>query len=801
MKKSPFACLMAITMLLTGCAGTSSDNDTTGTASTAAVSDAAQNTGTSTTASSETAPTSAAANSTAASAASGSSAGTAAQTAALTTAATGAQQTSTIQYMVRPNLLAAHYTPVHYAAKPAQEYLTPNADLSNVYFGKYGKHMEFGEETGGLPASYMDALKKNGFYISDDSYDYEFFELYESNRYETKANYVTVDSMMHTYHLYFQHLMKSIEKAQLSQQLTEVSKLMMQNAQAQLKDLKGSEWEKSAKMELAFFAVGASLLDSSTKVPAEVAEEVKAELALINGAGGISKSVIFDIDEDYSQYKPRGYYDETEQLQRYFRAMMWYGRIGMQSDRDDLVRTGLLMTMALNGDALEKWSSIYTVTAFFAGTSDDIGYYEFKPLIDAIYGKDATVKSLIGDSARWAQFKQVCASLPAPQINSVPCYEDDSDEKAAAAQKGFRFMGQRFTLDAAAFTQLVFRKVEPNANGDKRLLPDALDFPAALGSETALQILKDEGKTDYPNYMSQLEKVRSDIKNAPESTWNASLYSSWIYTLLPSIEKKDASYPPFMRTDAWNRKALITFESSYTELKHDTVLYAKQIMGEMGGGPDDTTKYDDRGYVEAEPAVFGRLKALVTATSEGLSEYGMISKKDKENLGTLATLAGKLETIANKELAKELPTDEEFDLIRSYGGQLEHFWEDVMQADFPNESYITPQHHQASLVADIATDPNGRCLEVGTGNPVEIGVIVEVDGQLKLATGSMFSFYQFEQPLDKRMTDDEWRYRQDYIYDDSYTGDWQQYDAYKAQKYGKKVELPTWTKDIVVKGD
>ena len=31
-------------------------------------------------------------------------------------------------------------------------------------------------------------------------------------------------------------------------------------------------------------------------------------------------------------------------------------------------------------------------------------------------------------------------------------------------------------------------------------------------------------------------------------------------------------------------------------------------------------------------------------------------------------------TIAEKELRGELPTDEEFELIRSYGGQLEHFW-------------------------------------------------------------------------------------------------------------------------------
>ena len=797
MKKSPIACLMAITMLLTGCAG--SGNSTNSTTTTDIAGTAASVSSTAAAVSSAlTSAVEGAASSIATLADNTDVTASAVQPAANTTVVTGAQQPTTIQYMVRPNLLAAHYTPVQYAAKPAQNYLTPDTDLSNVYFGRYGKHMEFGSEYDPMNESYYDALKKNGFYLSESA-NYEFFELYENNRYELKANYVTVDSMMHTYHLYFQHLLKSIEKDQLSKQLTECSKLMMKNAQAQYNDLKGSEWEDAAKKALAFFTVGSSLLDSKTQVPDVVANEVKAELALINSAEKITASPIFDKNddymEDYSQYKPRGYYDETEQLKRYFRAMMWYGRIGMHSDREDLVRTGLLMTMALNGDTLQKWSSIYTVTSFFAGTSDDLGYYEFKPVIDAIYGKDATVKNLIGDTARWTQFKKVCDTLPAPQINSVPCYEDEADESAAAKQKGFRFMGQRFTLDAAAFTKLVYRQVKENADGQKRLLPDALDFPAALGNETALQILKDEGKTNYPNYMENLEKVRTDIKNAPESTWNASLYSSWIYTLLPSIEKKDASYPPFMRTEAWNKKALNTFEGSYTELKHDTVLYAKQVMGEMGGGSDDT-KYDDRGYVEAEPAVFGRLKALVKATSEGLSDYNMISAKDKENLGILADLAGKLETIANKELAKQLPTDEEFDLIRCYGGQLEHFWEDVMKADFPDEEVITPQLHPAALVTDIATDPNGTCLQVATGMPIEIGVIVEVDGQLKLATGSVYSFYQFEQPISNRMTDSDWQYRQGIKYDDTYTGDWEKYNEYMEQKYGKKVDEPKWMSDL-----
>ena len=80
-----------------------------------------------------------------------------------------------------------------------------------------------------------------------------------------------------------------------------------------------------------------------------------------------------------------------------------------------------------------------------------------------------------------------------------------------------------------------------------------------------------------------------------------------------------------------------------------------------------------------------------------------------------------------------------------------------MRAEYPDEPYYSPQDHPAPIVADIATDPNGYCLEVGTGRPMEMMVVVEVDGMLKIASGPVYSFYQFEQPISERLTDNKWR--------------------------------------------
>lgn len=211
-----------------------------------------------------------------------------------------------------------------------------------------------------------------------------------------------------------------------------------------------------------------------------------------------------------------------------------------------------------------------------------------------------------------------------------------------------------------------------------------------------------------------------------------------------------------MQNEAWTRKNLNSFLGSWTELKHDTVLYAKQVYAEMGGAGME--ERDDRGYVEPEPVLYSRLAGLSTATAEGLRHYGVLRDADAENLARMAELARQLMVISEKELRDELLSDEEYDLIRGFGGQLEHFWYDALADESGDGATITSLDHPAAIVTDVATDPDGgRVLEVGAGKVNEIFVIVSVDGVLRLARGGVFSFYEFAQPLDQRLTDEEWR--------------------------------------------
>ncbi|NMA14263.1 MAG: DUF3160 domain-containing protein, partial [Clostridia bacterium] len=121
----------------------------------------------------------------------------------------------------------------------------------------------------------------------------------------------------------------------------------------------------------------------------------------------------------------------------------------------------------------------------------------------------------------------------------------------------------------------------------------------------------------------------------------------------------------------------------------------------------------------------------------------------------LEQLALSLKTISEKELTNIELTEDEYDLIRSYGGQLEHFWLEALRdegVDHPSAVYKNP----AALIADVATDPNGQVLEEGIGFVSNIYAVVPVDGTLRIAQGAVYSYYEFPWPADNRLTDQKW---------------------------------------------
>ena len=635
---------------------------------------------------------------------------------------------------------------------PSIEPYSVKDDFSNVVYDDYfayrfdlAQQSEYNNVKG-----LRDALIKNNFVVARAGGN-EFFDVYESNRYEQFPSFITVDSLLHTYHLYFAYLLEKTEKDYLSDKLQSLSASMLEKTTAQYHELFGTDWEEAALRNLEFFYIAGLLQNSSISAPIELAEfndVAKSEYDKIMSAKGIDTCALTGLMEDYSQYKPRGYYEGNDKLEKYFRSMMWYGRISFALDSDEALKSAVLMCSAIGQDP-SVWNSIYSITSFFAGSSDDPGYADMEVLISEAYGGAASVKDIASNASAFEELKALVKEFKLPMINSVPVLEGEDP-----VIPSYRFMGQRFTIDAAIMQRLIYSAVEENPKGDRRYLPDTLDVAAALGSEKALEILTETGATEYKNYTDNLYLSKEHFNNDDPKLWNASLYAGWLNILRPLFETKGDGYPSYMTNDEWVKKDLETFAGSYAELKHDTILYAKQVMAEMGGGEDEIR--DDRGYVDPQLEVYNRFVNLSKKTADGLEAFEMLGDSEKEDLNRLSEIAMTLISISEKELKNESLSEEDYEFIRCYGGYLEHFWLEVNQDKYDfniSSSYQAP----CPVIADIATDPNGTVLEVGSGEADHIYVVFPIDGELHVGRGSCYSFYQFETPISDRLTDTEWR--------------------------------------------
>ncbi len=284
---------------------------------------------------------------------------------------------------------------------------------------------------------------------------------------------------------------------------------------------------------------------------------VNAELALINAGSAATFSPIWDrpdltqdmrLIEDYSQYIPRGHYTRSEDLKMYFKAMMWYGRLTFRQVDDFETRRALLLVQALRSaaasdgtPAVTLWQNIYEPTVFIVGKADDLGYIEYGALSDQVFGANPDLGKF-ADPTLFAQFQELAKTLPPPQVNSMWVWIEQDKEKVT---KGFRFMGQRFTLDEYVFGQVIWRNVGTLEN--PRGLPKGLDFFAAMGSDEAYNILKDMGESKYANYDTQMAKVKSEVAGLGTDSWTQNLYWSWLYSFQPSSPPRAAPTRPSCR--------------------------------------------------------------------------------------------------------------------------------------------------------------------------------------------------------------------------------------------------------------
>ncbi len=190
-----------------------------------------------------------------------------------------------------------------------------------------------------------------------------------------------------------------------------------------------------------------------------------------------------------------------------------------------------------------------------------------------------------------------------------------------------------------------------------------------MAQPQALTILEREGDTAYDGYLEMVSRWHAEYAALPVEGWTSTLYWNWLHALRPLLETKGAGYPSFMQGEGWQLKSLNSWLGSWAELRHDTLLYAKQSYAAEATGAELEIELS-KGYVEPEPEVFARLAALDRQLLDGLDARGLLNDELRAKLRDLEALLLALKTVSEKELRAEPLSAAEYRLIREIGDRL-----------------------------------------------------------------------------------------------------------------------------------
>lgn len=620
-------------------------------------------------------------------------------------------------------------------------------------------------------------------------------------RYPENSVFVSSDYLLHVYHRLLEKEFEYIEQTQFYPTLLRMTDTALEEASKARAGTSPSLTEKRESFDRvsAYFAVPASILHSvseyaasqsvedapidtkeaalvelqkfQVKMGQERFEAAKQELEYIFGASQIVKSPLFgtyaseiglDFPEDYTQYGPRSHYAKNPVLRSYFRVMMWYGRQNFFLKSPELTRDAANITSIFANASLEKdWRSIYGPTAFFVGESDDLMVSDYAKAMAEVSNGDAfpfTQESLMALQKNLEE-KRNPAIMSSVVTGDAVFGSTKSELKNKT--KGFRLMGQRFTPDAFIFSTLTQGDEAPDPGTGEKLpsMPTALMVMSVFGSDRSSTILDSWVDKNAPDSRKIIKKQMNELEVTmsalPEEAWSQNIYWGWISTLKTLFqEKKDlAGFPVFMRQSLWRDKDLRTSLGSWTELKHDTLLYAKQSYAEMGGGGDDFPPLPvPKGYVEPNIEFFDRLIPLAKMTRDGLKNADILDNEFEWRNAQLIEALEFFRKIAVSELADETISDEDFEKLRLLPGRLSS-----ILSPLPGEQQ-TEDKGRSALIADVHTDASkGAILYEATGIPDFLYVAVKDKNGTRLTKGLVYSYYEFSGPLDKRLTDKDWR--------------------------------------------
>lgn len=622
---------------------------------------------------------------------------------------------------------------------------------------------------GGMDDEARATLSEHGFVIRRDvrfrSFVLALVAIYEQDL----PLYISADAVLDAMHRSFRDLLIFLEGEELWRRLgAMLDELRVGLATAPLSDSvrDGLDW---------YLAVAASLLDGTPSAPVAGADpdEVRAWVQRVEAADSVETLAVLGAPRpiDFGRFAPRGHYARDELLRRYFRAMSWLSAIDLRLvvvDRGEPTLSrgqvdaalGLRALFEARPEALARWSEIESVAGAFFGEPDAMNPTSMEAWLATLPAEP----SRLDDAELLASLE--AGDFGAQRIAGHFLYGAPTGTRPLP--RSFALFPYRYAVDSHVLSEVVFDRVGDGAV--ERMLPSPLDVSfAALGNDYAAQLLTRE--LTWFAYAPDLAAARATLDR--ERTAPTTLYDGWLDALRGLSTRADedrAGLPATMRTEAWARRLTSAQLGSWSELRHDALLYAKP--SQTGGF---ACEYPDA-YVDPYPEVWAAIARYAELGADAVAqlpepEEGVFlhSRADAlRHFEALASIARSLRGMAERELAGLPLTEDQLALInravrmRSCAG-FEHAGIEGWYADLLVHAYGTEPRHgdiEAAITdvhtqpTDLAGAPVGRVLHAGVGLPRAMIVTVDTCDGPRAYVGPVFSYHELITDDFERLTDE-----------------------------------------------
>ena len=611
-----------------------------------------------------------------------------------------------------------------------------------------------------LNAGELDKLDQNGFVVSSRQQFPTFLRGYAAIYMEHLPVFVSADALLDALHRSYDAILFDIEQQVLIPTLEELLTGMLARVPSS-----GASAETQADLTL-YLQVARGLLSPSFRASAPAA----ALIAKARAAEGIESLSLFGVqrDEDFSQFTPRGHYTE-EPLSDYFRAMMWLGRVdfrlvetlpdGTVTFRRAQYEAMLALNALLSESGIEKWRSIDGVVRAFVGESDSMTVPEIASLVADLGGLEAAAAASDEDVVRaiaaGGYGEQQIASHLMVNIGVV---------KTLPLNRSFLLFGQRYVADSHVFSEAVYDRIAG------RMMPSPLDAAfAALGNNQALRLNADVRQfSELPGALGAMRRL---IDDHDASFWDANLYNLWssaLRSLSPAPDSRDPAavgLPAVTGTEAWGRRLLNTQLGSWAQLRHDTLLYAKQSYTGIPG-----CEFPDA-YVEPNPQFFHAIERYAERGGELvalLPEASFLAPALDQYFGALSRTARTLGEMAEQQRTGTPFTEAQLAFIND-AVRTEQEPQGCTTIEVPDGWYADLFYRRdASIeedltVADVHTQPAdeqgtivGKVLHVGNSYPRLLTMTVDTCVGPRAYTGMSFAYHEMVTTGFERLTDERW---------------------------------------------